>query len=180
MKNVNELIEHIQQDNPVEFLFFWGHQKPKTGIGKSCFSQWYEVSFEANGNYYKTAEHFMMAEKAKLFGDSDSEQKAIDAGSPKEAKNIGRSVKGFNENTWLKHRFEIVVNANIAKFSQNKDLLNFLLDSKDSILVEASPADNIWGIGLAADDESSKKPQFWKGENLLGFALMEVRDRLKK
>jgi ribA/ribD-fused uncharacterized protein len=91
---------------------------------------------------------------------------------------LGRSVVGFDEQLWQQHRYEIVLTGNIAKFAQNKELCTFLLNSKNRILVEASPVDSIWGIGLAADDPLAMNPAMWHGLNLLGFALMEVRSLL--
>jgi ribA/ribD-fused uncharacterized protein len=178
IRNRSDLIEYVNHGNKVRYLFFWGHQKPKSGISKSCFSQWYEASFELDGVIYQTAEHYMMAEKARLFGDNESEVKAIKASSPGEAKKIGRSVKGFNEARWLKNRFSIVVAGNLAKFGQNEELKKFILGTNNRVLVEASPLDKIWGIGMAADDQRSENPALWKGDNLLGFALMKVRERL--
>jgi ribA/ribD-fused uncharacterized protein len=173
-----QLSDFVSLGNKVRYLFFWGHQKPKSGLSKTCFSQWYESSFEREGLLYRTAEHFMMAEKARLFGDSDAEQRVLAALSPGEAKRIGRSVKGFNESLWKQKRFSIVVSGNLYKFTQNDELKQFLLNTGDRVLVEASPVDNIWGIGLAADDARVENPNLWKGQNLLGFALMEVRGKL--
>lgn len=178
IRNKTDLIEYVNHGNKVKYVFFWGHQKPNSGVSKSCFSQWYEASFELEGKTYLTAEHFMMAEKARLFGDRESEIKVLNASNPGEAKKIGRSVKGFNEATWLENRFPIVVAANLAKFGQNEELKEFILGTNERVLVEASPLDKIWGIGLAADDQRAENPNLWKGENLLGFALMEVRSKL--
>jgi len=174
----SELIEYINHGNPVKYVFFWGHQKPKSGVSKTCFSQWYEASFKLEGIQYQTAEHYMMAEKARLFGDTETEQKIIAASNPGEAKKLGRQVKGFNKSTWEEKCFAIVVAANLGKFSQNEALKTFLLETKDRIIVEASPLDKIWGIGLAADDKNADNPNLWQGDNLLGFALMEVRSQL--
>ena len=164
----------------VEYVFFWGYKKPKIGVSKTCFSQWYDSPFENNGVIYQTAEHYMMAEKAKLFGDNVSAKRIVAASNPGEAKKLGREVRGFEENLWFQHRFEIVVNGNLAKFSQDTDLLGFLLNTGNRVLVEASPVDKVWGIGLASHNPSAKNPNLWKGLNLLGFALMEVRDLLYK
>ena len=120
----------------------------------------------------------MMAEKARLFGDTKAEQKIISASNPGEAKKLGRSVLGFDDNLWFENRFSIVVNANVAKFSQNAELKTYLLGTGSRVLVEASPVDKIWGIGLAVNDAGFENPNLWKGENLLGFALMEVRSQL--
>lgn len=177
--NKNALIRQINNGNDVEYLFFWGHSSSKNKISKSCFSQWFESPFEIDDVKYKTAEHFMMAEKARLFNDYEMEKRILESSTPKEAKQLGRSIKNFNQQVWVEKRFDIVVRANMGKFSQNIKLYNFLKETKDCILVEASPYDNVWGIGLIADDSRAKDPCLWKGLNLLGFALMEVRQNLK-
>lgn len=98
--------------------------------------------------------------------------------NPKEIKVLGRQVKNFDENIWKKNRYSIILNGNYAKFMQNEDLRLFLISTKDSILVEASPYDKIWGIGMSSNNENIENPLLWRGLNLLGFALMEVRDEL--
>ena len=178
IKNIEELIDFVNHGNNVKYVFFWGHKKPKSGISKSCFSQWYESEFILDNKRYQTAEHFMMAEKARVFGDMESEEKILKAGNPGKAKKLGRSVLGFDERVWCEKRFEIVVNANMAKFSQNHELGEFLLNTGNRVLVEASPVDKIWGVGLAEDSDAINNPNKWKGLNLLGFALMEVREKL--
>jgi len=171
-------IENIVQES--KFLFFWGHQPNKDGsISKTCFSQWWLSSFEVDKVIYKTAEHWMMAKKAELFKDDQVLAKIIKANSPAEAKKLGREVKNYNETLWLAARFDIVKEGNYQKFSQNSDLKNFLINTNDRVLVEASPVDAIWGIGMAGDHKDVLNPEKWKGLNLLGFALMEVRDELK-
>jgi ribA/ribD-fused uncharacterized protein len=161
-----------------EYLFFWGHT-PKHGIlGKECLSQWYPAPFEVDGCLFPTAEHYMMVHKALLFDDRETAERMLRAPDPRAVKTVGRSVKGFNEEIWDANRFTIVVNGNHAKFSQNTSLRAFLVATRTRILVEASPQDRIWGIGLAADSEAATNPFAWRGLNLLGFALMVVRDRL--
>jgi ribA/ribD-fused uncharacterized protein len=120
----------------------------------------------------------MMAEKAQLFGDHLSWEKIIAAGHPGEAKKLGRGGQGFNNQIWEQHRFDIVIRGNLAKFSQNESLKSYLISSRNRVLVEASPLDNIWGIGLAEDDPQAQYPDQWRGLNLLGFALMKVRNAL--
>ena len=100
------------------------------------------------------------------------------AAPPGAAKAIGREVRNFDQQVWERHRFDIVVEGNLGKFGQHEALKEFLLGTSDRILVEASPVDRIWGIGLAADNADAENPNLWKGLNLLGFALMEVRNRL--
>lgn len=180
MNYTNEkIIEQIESGETLKYLFFWGHQQSDS-ITKSCFSQWYEAEFEVNGIKFMTAEHYMMAEKALLFGDTEIYQEIIASEKPKKVKQLGRKVKNFNQKIWEENRFDIVVRGNFYKFSQNPELSEFLKNTKDQILVEASPVDTIWGIGLAQDDENAKIPHHWKGLNLLGYALMETRDLLNQ
>lgn len=174
-----QLIYFLSQGGKPQYLFFWGHQKPKSGVSKSCFSQWYDASFIENGIYFATAEHYMMYHKAMLFDDSKIAHKIIDSCHPNEAKKLGRKVCYFDEEIWNQEQFDIVVRANKLKFEQNPELLDFLLSTDTRVLVEASPVDNIWGIGLAADDPNAEIPQNWQGLNLLGYALMNVREQLK-
>ena len=163
-----------------KFLFFWGHQPSKDGtITKTCFSQWWLSAFIVDKVTYKTAEHWMMAKKAELFNDNEVLDKIIKANSPAEAKKLGRQVKNYDDAIWLENRFEIVKEGNYHKFSQNPDLKAFLLNTDERVIVEASPVDPIWGIGMAGDHKDVLNPEKWKGLNLLGFALMEVRDELK-
>ncbi len=160
-------------------LFFWGHQPKKNGtIGKSCLSQWYPAPFTVDDTTYHTAEHYMMAQKAKLFKDQTTFEQIIHVTSPKEAKLLGRQVKNFDQSAWEKHRLAIAVKGNYAKFSQSESLKSFLLQTGDAVLVEASPVDTIWGIGMAEDNPNASDPEKWKGLNLLGLALMEVRRKL--
>ncbi|WP_269233759.1 NADAR family protein [Flavobacterium flavigenum] len=171
-------IENIAPES--KFLFFWGHQPNKDGkITKTCFSQWWLSSFKVDKVTYKTAEHWMMAKKAELFQDQEILEKILEADSPAEAKKLGREVRNYDDKIWLENRFEIVKEGNLHKFSQNKALKEFLINAKDRVLVEASPVDPIWGIGIASDHKDVMNPEKWKGLNLLGFALMEVRDELK-
>ncbi|MES2513135.1 MAG: NADAR family protein [Bacteroidota bacterium] len=172
-------IDSIQKQENVEYLFFWGHQPSKDGsIIKTCMSQWWPSDFGGDGIIYKTAEHYMMAGKAKLFNDMDVFEKILSKHSPKDVKDLGRQIKNFDAVIWDEQKYNIVKRGNYLKFSQNKDLKHFLIQTKNKILVEASPVDAIWGIGLTEDSPNAKNPKEWKGENLLGFALMEVRDEL--
>ena len=163
-----------------KFLFFWGHQPSNDGtITKTCFSQWWLSTFKVNDVIYKTAEHWMMAKKAELFNDQEILEKIIKCNSPAEAKKLGRKVRNYDDKIWLENRFEIVKQGNYHKFSQNPDLKTFLLNTNERVIVEASPVDPIWGIGMAGDHTDASNPEKWKGLNLLGFALMEVRDELR-
>ena len=174
------LTSNYDSGEPLRFIFFWGHSK-KAGqdVGQFVLSQWFLSPFTVDGIVYPTTEHWMMAWKASLFGDKTAFDKILAAKKPAEVKELGRQITGFDEIVWDKRRFEIVKIGNIHKFNQNPDLLKYLLGSGDSILVEASPTDSVWGIGLAQDSEMIDNPYTWNGQNLLGFALMEVRDFLK-
>jgi ribA/ribD-fused uncharacterized protein len=163
----------------VKYLFFWGHRPPPGGgVGKGCLSQWWPCTFVVEGQRFASAEHYMMWRKALLFDDFDVASRVLAASSPGEAKALGREISGFSEEAWVSSRLEIVVEGNLAKFGQDPALRDFLLGTGSRVLVEASPLDRVWGIGLTADDPRALDPASWLGLNLLGEALMEVRSRL--
>jgi hypothetical protein len=177
---VESLIREVRAGSRIKYLHFWGHRpRPDGRIGASCLSQWWPSPFVVDGVEYATAEHWMMAGKARLFEDAEAERRVLEAGHPAEAKKAGRLVRGFDEAIWERERFGIVVEGSVHKFSSDDGLRAFLLGTGDRVLVEASPVDRVWGIGLAADDEAASDPQRWKGPNLLGFALMEARARIQ-
>lgn len=180
--NTESLIAQIQQGFSPKWLHFWGHTPSKDGsLGKTCFSQWWAGHpFVIDGIVYATAEHWMMAEKARLFDDPATLAEILSAKSPAIAKKLGRKVANFDNTIWLNARWDIVVRGNLAKFAQHTDLKTFLLQTGDRIIVEASPFDEIWGIGMAATHANAENPAQWNGLNLLGFALMEVREHLRK
>jgi ribA/ribD-fused uncharacterized protein len=179
-RSVADVCRMQDQGRRMKYLVFWGHQQSASGdVGKACLSQWYEgYDFTVDGVTYRTAEHWMMAHKARLFGDEETFARIVEAGHPRQAKELGRKISAFDEATWVARRFEIVTAGNVAKFGRHPDLNAYLLGSRSRILVEASPLDRIWGIGMAADDDHVAQPHLWKGLNLLGFALMEARARL--
>jgi ribA/ribD-fused uncharacterized protein len=179
--DLNNLILDYKCGKDLEYIYFWGNHSKKDGsITKACFSQWWESSFNIGHVKYLFMEQYMMSEKARLFGDKEIEEKIMSSKDPKEIKELGRKVKGFDENVWNKIKYSIVINGNYNKFMQNENLKEFLLSTQDKILVEASPYDNVWGIQMSADDINIKKPVLWRGENLLGFALMEVRNEIRR
>lgn len=180
VRSVEELLGVALDGELPGYLFFWGHRPLAGGrAGKGCLSQWWPTPFTVGGLVYPTAEHFMMAGKALLFGDPQTAERIRRAPDPGTAKALGRQVRGFDEQRWAGQRFEIVVTGNMTKFSQHRQLQQFLLATGSKVLVEASPHDRVWGIGLGAGDQRAASPQTWRGLNLLGFALMEVRQRLK-
>ncbi|MER5881617.1 MULTISPECIES: NADAR family protein [unclassified Streptomyces] len=174
------LVSTVESGARVKYLHFWGHRARADGqVGSSCLSQWWPSPFVAEGVVYATAEHWMMASKARLFGDAEAERQAVDAANPALAKKAGRLVRGFDDAVWERERFGIVVEGSVHKFAAHAELRAFLLGTGDRVLVEASPLDRVWGIGLAATDEGAFDPRRWRGGNLLGFALMEARERLR-
>lgn len=180
VRSVVQLCELCDAGEQPKYMLFWGHRPPAGGgVGKNCLSQWWPAPFTVDGVIYPAAEHFMMAGKALLSGDSEVAERIVLASDPRTAKALGRQVRGFDEQLWAEQRFGIVVAGNLAKFGQHPQLGQFLLATGDRVLVEASPRDRVWGIGLAADDERAASPRTWQGLNLLGFALMEVRHRLQ-
>lgn len=152
-----------------EFLFFYG----------SVFSQWFKCEFKDEQSIsYNCAEQYMMAQKALLFKDEEIYHLIMKVEYPKEHKALGRKIKNFNQVIWDQNCQKIVMQGNYYKFSQNSDLLQNLKNTVDCTLVEASPFDKIWGIGLgeSASAELLGNPLNWKGQNLLGLLLTELRD----
>ncbi|HJZ57679.1 MAG TPA: NADAR family protein [Gemmataceae bacterium] len=150
------------------FTFFW----------KSPLSQWHRSPFVIGGISFTHAEQFMMYAKALLFGDHDAAAQILKAQTPREQQAIGRTVRGFDEAVWVLFREGIVYNANYARFLQNPQQRELLLATRGTTLVEASPHDQVWGIGLAADDPRALDRAQWRGLNLLGEVLTRVREAL--
>lgn len=163
-----------------EYLYFWKSTKePDGSIGPGCLSQWWPASFKIGEIEYPTAEHFMMYSKASLFGDEETAKKILETDSCKEVKALGRQVTEFDSELWREHRFAVVLRANLAKFSQNPDLKEYIFSVGNVVIVEASPTDTIWGIGMSEEKAKKAGPADWNGLNLLGFALMRTRSLLE-
>lgn len=169
-----------QQQCSRQICLFWGHHSSGKWVDKSCLSQWYPSDFVYHEEQYCCAEQFMMACKAELFGDLAIKEQILLSQYPKQIKELGRQVSNFRQDLWDQYKYAVVLMGNWLKFSQNPELASFLLATKDRLLVEASPVDQIYGVGLAADHKDITNPKKWRGLNLLGFALMEVRDELKR
>lgn len=166
-KSSEELKGQSQQER---FTFFWRQGSP--------FSQWHAAHFVVDDVKFVCAEQYMMYKKAELFHDQDAMQQILDSTSPKFHKAIGRLVQGFKEGVWKRNRTQIVYEASMAKFSQNASLRHALVRTAGTTLVEASPSDCIWGIGLRQSDPRAAKRHKWRGLNLLGETLTRVRDEL--
>ena len=176
IRSVDELITEIGAGAKFKYLYFWGHTGK--GIGPHILSQWYPAEFHEKGVLFKSAEHYMMYKKALLFSDLETAKSILAADDPGKVKALGRQIKNFEDSKWMLNRFDIVVEGSVLKFGSDPSLLAFLLNSNPRVLVEASPRDKIWGIGLDAKNELAENPFKWKGQNLLGFALMEARGKL--
>lgn len=177
-RQIQALLEAEVAGDLPPFLLFWGPTAKAEHPGPWVLSQWWPSAFVADGITYLHAEGFMMAEKARLFGDESTRRRIIATEHPAEAKKLGRLVRGFDETAWAAASFDLVVQGNLAKFSQHEDLRRYLVSTAPRVLVEASPRDCIWGIGLSAQSDRATRPSEWRGQNLLGFALMAVRSQL--
>ena len=154
------------------FLFFWGNA--------DYMSNWHKASFELHGLTFNCSEQYMMYSKAMLFGDTYHADLIMKTKSQSDQKAYGRKVSNYDDTVWNNARVEIVYEACLAKFEQNPSLKEQLIATGNLHLVEASPYDKIWGIGLDENHPDATHPARWQGMNLLGEVLMEVRATLSK
>ena len=155
-------------------LYFW-HEYEENGF----LSNWYSAKFVIDDFEYLFVEQYMMARKARIFHDAECYTAILRASDPQACKDIGRLVKGFDSKTWDEVHYDIVKAGNRAKFAQNKDLRDALLATGNALLAEAAPNDLVWGIGLSAAAAAAVDPKDWPGKNLLGKALMELREEFR-
>ena len=153
-----------------EYVFFYG----------SCFSQWAEFKIDIDGIEYNCCEQYMMSEKAKLFKDEVALAAIMKEVDPAKQKAWGKRVKNFNKEEWEKVCKEIVFKANYAKFTQAPFCYRKLMETGNKIIVEASPYDTIWGIGIGCNDARALDPKKWRGTNWLGEAIMKVRETIRQ
>lgn len=162
---------HYETD---DYVFFWAGPFSNW---ESCYFYW---SVGGIGAKFNCSEQAMMAAKANLFGDTESQRAIMRSHDPAEQKAFGRQVRGYVEDEWVKVREEISDSFLLRKFYQNPELKQILLDTGDKIIVEASPYDKVWGIGMGVNNYPDILDQSkWKGQNLLGESLMRVRTRLR-
>jgi ribA/ribD-fused uncharacterized protein len=177
---VESLRAAVQAGRAFRYVLFWGHHPAADGrVTAACLSQWWACRFTLDGVDYTSAEQWMMAGKARLFGDDEALAAMLATDDPAVVKKLGRTVRGFDAARWRAECEALVTRGNVAKFSQDPALKAFLLGTGDAVLVEASPFDAVWGIGLGVADEAATDPLRWEGENLLGFALMRARHQLR-
>ncbi len=180
MTNLQELLAALSRGESFTFQPFYGHTPRADGaLSDACFSQWWRCSFEVDGVRYSSAEQFMMAEKARVFGDVEVLEQILRVDEPREVKALGRQVRGYVDSVWSAKRLDAVTRGSLAKFSSSAALKEFLLATGDAILVEAAPRDVIWGIGLGRANPLVHQPAQWRGQNLLGFALVRARAQLR-
>jgi ribA/ribD-fused uncharacterized protein len=152
--------------------------EPFTHFWSGPFSQWHGCRFVVDGRVYNCTEQYMMEQKAILFGDDEAAEKIRRARHPKEQKSLGRKVRNFDAARWNLVARDIVFAGNWAKFTQDERLKGALLATRGTTLVEASPYDAIWGIGLAESDPRAADRSTWQGTNWLGQVLTAVRDEI--
>lgn len=143
------------------------------------FSQWYKSNFVLDGITFNTAEQYMMYQKALLFEDTEIATQILKTNDPRKQKELGRKVKKFDMSYWNEHCLQLVFRGNHAKFSQNKRLYDMLMNTSPTILVEASPYDKIWGIGLDEKAAAKTPESDWPGTNWLGRTLTHLREHFE-
>ena len=160
--------KNMVKQQPV--VFFWKDTKEN-----GCFSNWYRRKFVVDGREYLHVEQYMMAQKAMLFNDTKRYEAILQTEDPARCKKLGRQVSSFDPAAWNAVKYDIVKTANRAKYEQNPELKEALLNTGNAVLVEASPYDSIWGIGITAKEAAGMDPSEWPGQNLLGKILAELR-----
>lgn len=155
-----------------------GFHKPDEENG--YLSNWYPSRFTVDGKEFSSMEQYMMYRKAVLFRDTNIAEQIMATDDVSEIKQLGRLVSGYNDHVWSGVRQVVVYEGLKAKFSQNEELKEKLLATKDAVLAECAVRDRIWGIGLSMTDPDRNDFGKWNGQNLLGYALMMVRERLNR
>lgn len=165
-------------NNESSIILFYGHTPGKPF---ACFSNWYPAEFEKDGIRFSNTEQYMMYRKALLMGDDEIAKEVLSTPDPKSVKALGRKVRNWNEDLWVKNRERIMFDGCLAKFSapENAKMHAELLSTGNKVIAEASPYDKIWGIGMRSTDKGADEVRKWKGLNLLGATLMKVRDTLR-
>lgn len=156
-----------------KFVIFF-HEYDENGV---C-SNWYKSYFTIDGIKFNCVEQYMMYQKAMLFNNKSLAKEILAEVSPKNMKAYGRKVRGFDSSIWNRHKYNIVLTGVYNKFNQNEDLKQWLLETDTDYFVEASPFDEIWGIRLSPTDIRCLDTSKWRGENLLGKAILEAKQKI--
>lgn len=176
-RSVQDLVDLVEGGGGAPCLLFWGHRRERDGsMGTGCLAAGWPAPFELHGVRFATVEHHLAWAKARLAGEPEMMDAALRASHPGVARSVGLDVPLARE-VWQEQRWEIAVAAHAAKFEQNPAEGAYLDATAPQVLVGTDPADTVWGIGLLATDPAVHDPRTWRGQNLLGFTLMEVRDR---
>lgn len=169
-QTLQELQDSVRQGDVYKYKFFWG----------GFLSNWYDRAFVVEGVKYWCVEQYMMQKKALCFDDFEIATKIMQSLDQREIKQLGREVRGYVDEKWASVRQQVVYEGNYAKFKCNEDLGRYLVRTGDKVLVEASPYDTLWGIGMGESSPLIGNPLNWNGQNYLGFVLMAVREELRK
>ena len=163
-----------------KFVMFWrSRPHPDGKLAEECLSPWFERKFQADGVTYSLVEQYIVAQKAMLFGDRANLRKIRVNTDPKDLRVISLRIQGVDNAVWQEFSHSISCTGNFLKFSQHPDMKAYLLSTGDATLAEASPYDRTGGIGLDRLDEDATHPERWLGRNLFGYALMQVREKLR-
>lgn len=149
------------------------------GDAYGCFSNFYRAPFKFEGKCFTWSEQYIMYKKAELFEDAEMMRAVMLATTPMAAKSCGRKVSGYVDSVWVERRVELSTAGIYEKFKQNRDIRDILLGTGDAILAECAPRDKIWGIGMGVSNPAVQHPGQWRGQNILGSILMDVRRRLR-
>lgn len=177
--NYQALLEKLAEGQRFNYLLFGQAQSDSRVVNSDCLSPWFPSPFKAEGALFKSLEHFMVAEKARLFKDLPSALKAIMSKTPQKAHKVSKTITGVDNALWATHCEALLVKANYYKFREHQVLTDYLTSTEERILVFADREDILFGAGLPLEAEEMLADPFqWPGENKLGFALMAVRDLL--
>jgi ribA/ribD-fused uncharacterized protein len=161
-------------DREYDAVYFHRPEEPN-----GYLSNWFASDFDLDGIHYTSAEQYIMYQKCMLFGDRTSAEAVLATKDVALQQKIGRNARGYIGNVWSGARQAIAMRGLYAKFSQNIDLREMLLNTGDAYLVECAGSDKVWACGIRLSDDQRLDASNWTGENILGFALMEVRERLR-
>lgn len=162
-------------EEEVDAIFFHLPEEPH-----GYLSNWYASPFDLDGVHFTSAEQYIMYRKCTIFGDQISADAILATDDTAVQQKIGRKAKGYNGDVWAGMRQLVAVRGLLAKFSQNEELKQKLIETGDAWLVECAHSDTIWACGIRLNEKEQYDTGKWRGQNLLGFALMEVRSILRK
>lgn len=174
-----DLLDAEAAGRKIEILAFHGRRPSPDGlVGPETLSPWWWQPFTVEGVEYPTPGHYTIAEKARLFGDSEALTCVLGACSVPTARAAGRRMRRVDVAYWYDVAFGVVVQGKLAQMGQHKELRDFLLSTAQQVPVKASPSSRVWGVGLALGDPRLRRPSQWAGLNYFGFAVAAARELL--